>query len=426
MKYADRARLLTIAVINILLSLLFYWKVAIQFGATTQSDIFFYSIMIPNFIISLFGGSLVSVTVPILISDAKGSEKEVVAGLLMLLGGSVALIASMLAITSSAWIGWLAPGFGPKEQDLVISVIPLQFLTGVLSVCISIYTAYYYSKGGYIFFEVLSAIGNTLSLFLVYLLSEPLQVAGLVIAYSAKYLFLLFSLRTFSGFSLGWHVDLKTPIKVMMRIRPLVLSSAVFKSEEPIEKVMLSTAPRGELTIYHLAVQVLQIVQTIYSRVIINPLLTRFSISIDRHAWTDYRRTLVSSLLTIMALNVLGIGLLLLVGEPILQFVLPHDRFASSDVTQLWWIMLCLAGYLVGGSIGQVSVSGFYAMGDTITPSVIGIVGFIFGIVLKIVFFLNYGIVGLAVATSLYYVINSTISLAFLLYRVNRTVARGA
>jgi peptidoglycan biosynthesis protein MviN/MurJ (putative lipid II flippase) len=189
---------------------------------------------------------------------------------------------------------------------------------------------------------------------------------------------------------------------------------------------MLSTAPRGELTIYHLAVQVLQIVQTIYSRVIINPLLTRFSISIDRHAWTDYRRTLVSSLLTIMALNVLGIGLLLLVGEPILQFVLPHDRFASSDVTQLWWIMLCLAGYLVGGSIGQVSVSGFYAMGDTITPSVIGIVGFIFGIVLKIVFFLNYGIVGLAVATSLYYVINSTISLAFLLYRVNRTVARGA
>ncbi|KPJ94254.1 MAG: hypothetical protein AMJ55_06700 [Gammaproteobacteria bacterium SG8_15] len=420
MKRADQGRLLVYVGVNIALSILFYWKIVTEFGATAESDVFFFSMMIPNFIISLLGGVLVNVTVPVLINEGKGVEKEVITGMLLLIGLPVALLSILLAVTSSIWITWLGPGFSPAERDLVLSILPVQFLTGTVSVWVSIYTALYYAQNNFIVFEKLSVFGNLVSLALIFLFAERFQVTGLALAYCSKFLFLLVSLRILARFGVGKDVGLGVAKTVIRRLKPLVFSSLIYKTEEPIEKVLLSTAPRGELTIYHMGMQLYIIVQILYSRVIINPLISELSASLERRDWQSYRKSILSSLKLILLVNIVGLGLFVLIGEPVLQVVFPYDRLTAEDVTQLWWVMLYLAGYLVGGSIGQISISGFYAVGDTVTPAVIGITGFIFGIVLKFIFFMNYGVIGLALATTIYCVITSTVSFFFLAYKISK------
>lgn len=61
--------------------------------------------------------------------------------------------------------------------------------------------------------------------------------------------------------------------------------------------------------------------------------------------------------------------------------------------------------------MGQILSTAFYAKGNTLTPTKVGVTGFSLGIVFKIIGFYSFGLIGIAVGTTLYYFLN-----AFLLY----------
>lgn len=68
--------------------------------------------------------------------------------------------------------------------------------------------------------------------------------------------------------------------------------------------------------------------------------------------------------------------------------------------------MLALLGMLLGGTAGQVTAASFYAMGDTRTPTTLFIGTFTIYIPVKVLVFLHYGLIGLAVATSVHLIVN--------------------
>ena len=76
--------------------------------------------------------------------------------------------------------------------------------------------------------------------------------------------------------------------------------------------------------------------------------------------------------------------------------------------------MLALSGLLIGGTAGQVTSVAFYAMGDTKTPTMLFIWTFTIYIPIKVLVFVQYGLVGLAVATSAHLLINFLLQLIVL------------
>ena len=95
---------------------------------------------------------------------------------------------------------------------------------------------------------------------------------------------------------------------------------------------------------------------------------------------------------------------LALFGRPVLGLIFGRGEFSADRVAHLWWLLLLLSGVWVGGAVGQILSTSFYAQGDTRTPTRVGIVGFTLAIALKLVAFRGYGIEGLALAASAYYV----------------------
>jgi peptidoglycan biosynthesis protein MviN/MurJ (putative lipid II flippase) len=65
-----------------------------------------------------------------------------------------------------------------------------------------------------------------------------------------------------------------------------------------------------------------------------------------------------------------------------------------------------LGGLFIGGSLGQITVTSLYAVGDTRTPTRIGILTFTLYLPLKIWLFFTYGVLGLAVAISAFFIVN--------------------
>jgi putative peptidoglycan lipid II flippase len=104
----------------------------------------------------------------------------------------------------------------------------------------------------------------------------------------------------------------------------------------------------------------------------------------------------------------------------VLATIFHRGQFTPVAIEHLWWLLLLLSGVWVGGAAGQILSTSFYAQGDTRTPTLVGVAGFSVAIVLKVVAFRRYGIEGLAVAASLYYLLNAAVLLICLRRRTRR------
>jgi peptidoglycan biosynthesis protein MviN/MurJ (putative lipid II flippase) len=105
-------------------------------------------------------------------------------------------------------------------------------------------------------------------------------------------------------------------------------------------------------------------------------------------------------------ISLAGLFIFTLVGQDMLNFFVGYGNVSFENISQLWWIMIWLGGMFVGGVAGQITSSAFYASGDTITPTRIGIYTYTFYIPLKILLFYLFGVKGLAIITSVFVLIN--------------------
>jgi peptidoglycan biosynthesis protein MviN/MurJ (putative lipid II flippase) len=78
---------------------------------------------------------------------------------------------------------------------------------------------------------------------------------------------------------------------------------------------------------------------------------------------------------------------------------------------------------MIGGACGQVISGAFYAIGDTRTPTLLFIGTYTVYFPIKIVVFLKYGLIGLALATSAHLAINFLLQLAVLENSITRMAA---
>ena len=69
--------------------------------------------------------------------------------------------------------------------------------------------------------------------------------------------------------------------------------------------------------------------------------------------------------------------------------------------------MVALGGTLVGGALVQLTAGAFYGMGNTKTPTKVSTVLYTLYIPIKILAFIKFGLVGLALSMSSYFLTNS-------------------
>ena len=101
-------------------------------------------------------------------------------------------------------------------------------------------------------------------------------------------------------------------------------------------------------------------------------------------------------------------------GHWLLTLAFTFKNFNAADESRLWWLLVLLAGFFAGGLMGSVTSSAFYSKGDTITPTKIGAVNFTLYMPVKIFCYYKFGIQGLAISVTVYYLLSVLIQLYFL------------
>jgi len=403
-----------LAICNAVLAILVPWYVVTRFGVGIESDAFFASGALPQLIFLVVSFSLAQILVPLLATEDEETFRRDAWGFFIAVTSFFSLLALLLYVTAGKWVPLFVPGFPEHAKQLTVTLSRIQLLAMVGNASVAVLWSVYYARQRFIRAELSPIVANVAALlFLVWTLPH----FGITAAAWAAVL------------SLGLKVALLIPIlgrwerpkwnsyamrEAWRRINPFIFGQTYSRIDPLIDRFLTSMSSAGNLSLLYIGQQMYSVINLIITKAISAPTVPRLALAAKSGDWSIFRRIYRHRLLCVAGLGIAAFLILLVYGEPLLHLLIGHGGITAQNVRMLWWIMLALIGLLIGGTAGQVTAVAFYAMGDTKTPTMLFVWTFTIYIPVKVLVFFHYGIVGLAITTSVHLIINFLLQLIVL------------
>ncbi|HEX8559706.1 MAG TPA: lipid II flippase MurJ [Pyrinomonadaceae bacterium] len=413
-----------LATCNAALAVLSAWYIVASTGLNAETDAFFASGALPQFAFLLLSAMLPPVLAPLLATRGARSQREDAWVFFLLTTGLFGLIGACLYATCGVWAPLLVPGFSAEGKSLTVALTKIQIVSMVLNAGIVTLWAAHHARRRFVWVELSGVLAN---------------LAGL--------LFLVCALPRFGIMAAAWNTVFYNCLKLAFLLpvlgrwrrpawpspaardawrlfKPLLPGQAYLRAEPLLDRFLASLGGAGSLSLLYVAQQVYANAILVTSKAMVAPLAPRLAVEADAGEWRSYRRAYRARLLVIALLSALGVSLLLAFGPHALRLVIGHAGVTAENVYTLWLVLLALAGAFAGGVSGQVASGAFYAMGDTKTPTKVSALVYTLYLPLKIAVFLRYGLIGLAVTMSVYFLLNFLAQFALLESAVSRRLSR--
>jgi len=390
------------------------WYVVTRMGVGIQTDAFFASGALSQLIFLVASFSLAQVIVPLLATEDEKTFQRDAWGLFLAISGVFVLLSAGLFVTAPYWVSLIVPGFSAEALRLTVMLSRIQLLGMIGNALVAVLWSVYYARQRFLWAEVSSVLANVVALVFLY---WTLARYGIVAAAWATVL------------NLGLKVGLLMPIlgrwqkpnwnsyaikEAWRRIKPFVLGQTYAKSEPLIDRFLTSLTTAGNLSLLYFGQQIYSAINLVIVKAVSTPTVPRLAIAAKNRDWRSFRHVYRERLIWILVIAITSSSVLFFIGEPVLRLMIGHGGISTQNVHMLWWIMVALAGLLIGGTAGQVISTAFYAIGDTRTPTMLFIGTYTVYIPLKILVFLRYGVIGIAVATSVHMTVNFLVQLVVL------------
>jgi putative peptidoglycan lipid II flippase len=389
------------ATANLAVTFGYQWFPVVKLGAGAATDALFVSAIVPQVVLSVISTSLTSVLTPML-STASVTAFRMQA---WTVGLGVALAAAALNgalyVSAGLWVPWLVPGFDAPLRALTLDLVRVQLIGAFFTMLLAVQWSASYARDRFLWVEASGTLAG---------------IVGLVGAW--------WSMDRYGVHAVAWALALRAALQVLLlmpalgrvarpdwraaggmdiwrRLLPLLGGSIYYKADPVVERILVSFALPGHLSLFHLAQQVYAGGNQVLTRALINPIMPHLARHAKAADWAAFRQLVRHRVvLSTGLLAAVWVGVLI-VGRPVMHLVL-RSWLDETQITLLHALLVLLAGVWFGGAAGQVFTVGFYAFGNTVTPTRTGVIGFTAAIPLKIAAYWLGGILGLAVATSLH------------------------
>jgi peptidoglycan biosynthesis protein MviN/MurJ (putative lipid II flippase) len=395
-----------LAICSAALAILMPWYVVTHLGVGVETDAFFASGALPQLIFLVASFSLTQVLIPLLATEDERTFRRDAWGFFLSVTGLFSLLGVVLFVLAPYWVPLLVPGFSDEAKQLAISLSRIQMLAMVGNASVAVLWSVHYARQKFIWAELSPVFANLLSLLFLF---WTLPQYGIVAAAWANVLNLALKLGFLMPLLGRWQWpqwDSDAMREAWRRIKPFLLGQTYSKSDPLIDRFLTSMSTAGNLSLLYIGQQIYSALNLIITKAISAPTLPRLALAAQSGEWIRFRRTYRQRLWWMAGLGIAAGVILLVFGESLLHLMIGHGGITAQNVRLLWWIMLALSGLLIGGTAGQVTSVAFYAMGDTKTPTMLFVWTFTIYIPIKVLVFLHYGLVGLAVATSAHLLLN--------------------
>jgi len=399
---------------NILVTLAFQWYVITQLGVGVETDALFAGMAVPQLILLVVSSSLTHVLVPLLATEDESTFRQNAWGFFLGISGIFTMLALVLFVTAAYWVPFLVPGFSKAGQSLTVSLTRIQLVSMIGTASVSVLWSVYHARQKFIWVELSTLLSSSITLLL---LIKVLTVYGVVGAAVLIVLRLCLQIAWLLPGLGHWEWPAwNSPAmrEAWRRIRPLLIGTSYYRTDVLIDRFLASMAPAGGLSLLYIGQQIYGVANVVAEKAIATPMVPSLALQAGAAKWPAFRRAYQRRLLAMGGLTLLGYLVLLIGGERILNLLIGHGGVTKDNVHTLWLIMIALVGVFIAGGMGVITSKTFYAMGDTRTPTRMSIVTYTLYVPAKVLGFLRYGLMGLAVVTSAYLFLNLLIQIVLL------------
>jgi putative peptidoglycan lipid II flippase len=360
---------------------------ATTFGTQADMDAFLAANRVSETLFMLMaGGALGSAFIPTFTGLLTKGERNPAWKLASAIANLVLVVlivaATLAAIFAQPLVHYvLAPGFAndPGQEALTVNLLRIMLPSAVI-----------FGLSG-----LVMGILNSHQVFFVPALTPAMYRLGMIFG-------VLFLSPTMGIFGLAWgvvigaclHLILQVPSLLRLRgiyfptlglkiadvrqvgllMLPRVFGVAVVQLNFWVNTRLASQMGEGSLTGITWGLTMMLMPQAIIAQSVAMAALPTLSAQFAQNKIEDLRASLAASLRGILLLAIpASIGMILL-REPIVALMLQYGKFTEASTQLISWALLWYSAGLVGHCVVEILVRAFYAMHDTKTPVLVGVV----------------------------------------------------
>lgn len=398
-------QLAALSAANIGIAFLFQWYILIEVGPGAETDALFAGMTIPQLVLVVISGSLMHVLVPLLSGESKDRLRHDAWAFVALIGGTFGLLAVLLFVAAPWWVPLTVPGFDDAGKAFTVELTRIQLISMVFSAINGVQWAAYHARQQFVWAEFTPIIASAFALILL-IWALP-RYGVIAAAWIGTLRAGLQTLLLAPGMGYPVRPDLKSAAiqEAWKRIKPLLLGTAYYKTDSLVDRFLLSMAAGGSLSLFHLANQIFGAATQVINKAIISPLVPALTRLHKQKNKAEFRSLYKRRMLQVGIFGVMNFLLLAFLGKALIGQLPGYGQFTADDLNLLWLIMLLMFGKFLIGNLGSAMTAVFYSVGDTKSPTVVGVVAYSLGIVVKVIMFYFMGLLGLALGVSMYYAI---------------------
>lgn len=403
---------------NLGVTFLIQWYILTTLGPSAETDAFIAGNTVPQIFLAIISGSLMHVLVPIFASETKESIEQSSWTLSLTVGILFAAIAALIFILAPRLIPAMVPGFSNEAKALTIEVTNISLVGMVLGGINCVLWSRQNADQKFIRLELIQMLTTATAFGL---LTYTLPKFGI---YAAAWIGVIrIALQTALYALISGKFPIIKPDKAMIvgtwrKLSPLLLGASYYKLDPLVDRALLSNTGNGGISLYFLAQQLYGAASQIINNAFVAPLIPNLSRLHKQNNIASFRKTYKKQIKALSIASLVVFIVTTIAGHAILSFFIGHGNVTDENINNLWILMICLGGMFIGGTIGQLTSNCFYAMGDTRTPTKLGIYSFTVYVPAKFLFFQWLGAPGLALSTSVYFIANLCLQHFFIIRKL--------
>lgn len=395
--------------------------IAAYYGATAETDAFFFAQSMPGMIFPAVCNSISTAFISLYVkqlTERGEAEGDRYASRMLWISVFVGISLSILGvILAPVLVPLFAPGFSGEQLLLAIHLTRLTMGAFFLTMMQYMLGAILNSKKKFIGSQVAGVMYNVAIIGGMILLGrgQSMDTLTLTVLFglAVQILTLLFCCRKQfhwtmrSGF---YKAELR---QLFVLVLPILLGNAVIQINSIVDKALASLLPAGSVSALSYCNTLTLLVTSVFIMslsTVLYPTLTADASSGDLQR---YGRTLQQSLSGLSCLLVPISFITLIMARDIVQIVYARGSFSQEAAEYTAIALAFYAPMFVGAGIREILTRGFFAFQNTKVPMMTGIISVGCNILFSLLFVRYLGIAGIALGTTLASII-SAVQLLFL------------
>ncbi|MBG0774971.1 MAG: murein biosynthesis integral membrane protein MurJ [Desulfovibrionaceae bacterium] len=385
--------------------------ISYHYGATLESDVYFASFVVPDFINYLLAGGYFAITlIPLLAAyfedDPRDGERFFRTVVTWVGLASAALTAAAMFLAPEL-ARVAAPGFGPEATARLAHFLRIILPAQVFFLLGSCYTALLYMRRQFTVPALTPLVYNgcIIGCGLLMIRSGMEGFCWGVLAGSALGNFLMPVLAARGGdeYRVRYAPRLRHPglKRFVLLALPLMIGQSVVVLDEQLLRVFGSLAEHGAVSWLNYARRVMLVPVGVVAQaagVASYPFLARLA---ARGETGEFDRTVNAALVNTTALLVPMAAWMVTAAEPVIRLIFEQGRFAGADTGRTALALRIMLAAVFCWGVHQLVARAFYAVKDTLTPAVVGTLATLACLPLYWGLVRWLGAMGVAVASSL-------------------------